>query len=419
MIAEASAANDERRPERDREHAKGDVHAAHPARRAAGTSGHDDPVHSRFPPQIEGARARETLRHDRPRSRAVRPAGGRGRPGPRRDPVPQREHHEAGRQPVRGRDRDRPARSEPRRGVLQPRERSRHGARRERRRRAHLGRADVRAQRQVRQRVLRPDHVVGRERQPVHGVARPEERRAPSRSRSAPTRAHTFTHAARCSCRTRRSVRAEDGGRDGPTRTARARREAGRRREGARAEPEGLVRRPADDRGRPGLGLGHLEQQRDHAGGGRERDRPGTGRQVPQAPRTSPRAGAAASATSRSGPRVRCTRCAPRTRRTRDPTTATIRTATDPDGLGPLGFTPAKAHRRRRTSQQFDSDPAAALAHGRRRDRARVGHRSRPARTSAASTCCGPTSSRTRAATRTSGSARRTTRASRGAPPSA
>ncbi len=59
--------------------------------------------------------------------------------------------------------------------------------------------------------------------------------------------------------------------------------EAGRRREGAGAEPERLVRRPADDRGGRGIRLAHVEQQRHHAGVGGARVRAGAGREVLQA----------------------------------------------------------------------------------------------------------------------------------------
>ncbi len=51
--------------------------------------------------------------------------------------------------------------------------------------------------------------------------------------------------------------------------------EAGRSGEGARAEPQRLVHRPADHHDRRRLGLGDVEQQRSHAGGGREGQRPG------------------------------------------------------------------------------------------------------------------------------------------------
>ena len=54
-------------------------------------------------------------------------------------------------------------------------------------RRRDVDRVVLRAQRPVRQGVLRPHAVVGRVRQPLHGVARPSRTRARSRWRSAPT----------------------------------------------------------------------------------------------------------------------------------------------------------------------------------------------------------------------------------------
>ena len=178
--------------------------------------------------------------------------------------------------------------------------------------------------------------------------------RAPSRSRSAPTGARRSgmlkvlrpNPPSRASRATRR--RAPGRGRRGRGG------EAGRRREGAGAEPEGLVRRPADDRGGRGIGLAHVEQQRHHAGVGGARVRAWDRSGSSPSGRTSRRAGTAASATSRSGPRARSSRCARRTRTERSPTVATIRAATDPDGLGPKAFTPAKGIATTNV-QQFDA----------------------------------------------------------------
>ena len=81
------------------------------------------------PYDLEGARTHvETPPRHRPRSRLAR-NGGRDRDvRPSGHPIPERQHHQARRQPVRGGDRDRSARSDPRRRVLEPRVRRRDGA---------------------------------------------------------------------------------------------------------------------------------------------------------------------------------------------------------------------------------------------------------------------------------------------------
>ena len=197
--------------------------------------------------------------------------------------------------------------------------------------------------------------------------------RAPSRSRSAPTGAgrSSMIKVLRPNPPTARA-----GTDDGPRRQGRGRRgrggEAGRRREGARAEPEGVVRRPADDRGGRRIRLAHVEQQRHHAGVRGARVRVGAGREVLQASghpeepelqlrryRDRPAGSGLRGLHEGQGRNAPDGRHHPRRHR--------------PGRVGSEGVHTRQAHRDDQRAA-VRRHHAAAFAHGRRRDRPGVGH---------------------------------------------
>ena len=205
-----------------------------------------------------------------------------GAPRTSSDRHAQRQHHTARRQPVRSGDRDRSDRSDQRRRVLEPRARRGHGPGPQHRRGSDLERVAVRARRPVRQGVLRSHVVVGRLRQPLHGVDQPRglgrhPGRDQHRRRSDVPHAEGAASEPAGSCEPRTVTAGRGRGR----RRGRGG-EAGRRREGAGAEPERLDRRPADDRVGRGIRLAHVEQQRHHAGVGGACVRAGPGGEVLQ-----------------------------------------------------------------------------------------------------------------------------------------
>ena len=156
-------------------------------------------------------------------------------------------------------------------------------------------------------------------------------------------------------------------------------REAGRRREGARAEPEGLVRRSADDRDGRRIRLAHVEQQRHPAGDWRECVRIGAGRDVLQASRHPEE------------PELQLRRYRDRPAGSglrglhegQGGNTADGRHHPRRHGPGRVGSGRVHARQAHRDDQRaaVRRHHAAAFAHGRRRDRPGVGHGSHePAR---------------------------------------
>ena len=184
------------------------------------------------------------------------------------------------------------------------------------------------------------------------------------------------------------------------------------RREGAGAEPERIDRRPADDV----LGVGSVWLTWNNNGvmqasGARVS---GLG-QVGQFSKRQdiPKSRNCSFGEIAIGPEAKCSRYAPRTRREPAPPSRPSEPPPIRMALAPKGSRPTRASRRPTWSSTTPITHSAFA-----RSTPRPGWRGTPtraARTSVASTCCGPTNNRTRATTRTSGSAHRTTRVSPGA----